>query len=144
MSRKRLILTYVVTFVVAQVLAILEHGFILARDYAPLYGAMLRPMQGAPQPPAIFLPVAHLLFALGLVVIYAKGVEHRPWLGQGLRFGLYVWLVGPAPMYLIWYAEQPWPFGLVAKQLVLVLISMLILGAILAAMLRPAQRSRPA
>ena len=94
MSRTRAILTYVVAFLTAQALAILVHGVLLAKDYGPLYGTMLRPMQGAPQ----------------------------------------------APMYLIWYAEQPWPFALVVKQLAYGLASMLILGIVVAAMCRPSGR----
>jgi hypothetical protein len=137
MSRTRVIITYVVAFLVAQLLAIAVHGFILAGDYAAFYGTLLRPMRNAPQAPALFLPVAHLLFIVGFVLIYAKGVEDKPWLGQGLRFGLLAWLVAPAPMYLIWYAEQPWPASLAVKQLALELVTMLVLGVVVAAMYRP-------
>jgi hypothetical protein len=136
MGRSRVVLTFLVAFLVAQALAIVMHGFVLAGDYQPFYGTLLRNMQGKPGAPALFLPVAHLLFTLGFVLIYAKGVENRPWLGQGLRFGFLVWLLAQAPMYLIWYAEQPWPFTLVLKQLALELACMLIVGAVVAAMYR--------
>jgi hypothetical protein len=36
-----------------------------------------------------------------------------------LRFGVLAWLFGPVPMYLLWFAEQPWPFSLTIKQLAL-------------------------
>ena len=40
------------------------------------------------------------------------------------------WLFGPAPMYLLWFAEQPWPFSLTIKQLVLDLFTMVVLGTL--------------
>ena len=40
------------------------------------------------------------------------------------------WLLGPAPMYLLWFAEQPWPSSLLVKQLPLELVAFIILGLI--------------
>jgi hypothetical protein len=36
--------------------------------------------------------------------------------------------MGQVPLWLLWYAEQPWPGSLVVKQLVLELLSSLIVG----------------
>jgi len=47
-----------------------------------------------------------------------------------------VWLLSAVPMYLIWYAEQPWPGGLVGKQLALDLLSALLLGVVASRLLR--------
>ena len=49
MSTKRFVGTVVIVFVVAQVFAIVIHGFILGPDYRPFYGTLLRPMQAAPR-----------------------------------------------------------------------------------------------
>jgi hypothetical protein len=38
------------------------------------------------------------------------------------------------PLWLLWYAEQPWPGSLVIKQLALELVSTLILGVVVAAL----------
>jgi hypothetical protein len=51
---------------------------------------------------------------------------------RGLKLGLIAWLVGQAPLWLIWYAEQPWPDSLIAKQLGLELISSLAIGLTIA------------
>ena len=48
------------------------------------------------------------------------------------------WLVSQAPMYIIWYAEQPWPGVVVVKQLGLELVSMLILGVVVAKLYKKA------
>ena len=42
-----------------------------------------------------------------LVWIYCRGKEPRPFVGQGLRFGLGIALVGVIPLHLIHYAIQP-------------------------------------
>lgn len=49
-------------------------------------------------------------------------------LGQGLRFGLLVWLLWAVPIFLIDYATMPIPLGLTGAQIGLELIDMLILG----------------
>jgi hypothetical protein len=51
---------------------------------------------------------------------------------RGLTLGLVGWAVGQAPLFLIWYAEQPWPGDLVVKQLGLELLSSLVLGLTIA------------
>jgi len=63
-------------------------------------------------------------------------VEAKPWLGQGLRFGLAIALLGVVPMYLIYYVVQPMPALLVAKQIVFDTLVVLILGALAALLLR--------
>jgi hypothetical protein len=82
--------------------------------------------------------VGYLAFAIGAVWVYSHGVEDRPWLGQGLRFGLAVWLILTVPSFLIEYATQPVPEMLVAKQIGFELINKLILGVVIAAIVRKA------
>src|SRR3989442_1037721 len=40
---------------------------------------------------AMFLGV--LIYAVGAVLIYVRGVESKPWVGQGIRFGILLALV---------------------------------------------------
>ena len=51
---------------------------------------------------------------------------------RGLKLGLIAWMVGQAPLYLIWYSEQPWPDSLIIKQLGLELLSSLAIGLTIA------------
>ncbi len=131
MSTKRFIGTVVAVFVIAQVFAIVIHGFILGPEYRPFYGTLLRPMEpNAPGPKWMiaFLPLSHLAMAFAFVALYSRWVRPGPEIPQGLRFGVLAWLFGPVPMYLLWFAEQPWPFSLTVKQLPLELFTMLVLG----------------
>jgi hypothetical protein len=142
MTPKRFTLTSVVAFVVSQILAIAIHGFILAGDYQPYHGKLLRLMAGSPQWPALFLPVAHLSFVVALVWVYGRMVQPGRWVSQGLTLGLAGWFLGQVPHWLLLYAEQPWPGDLVVKQLGLELLSSLIVGLTVAAMARQPDERR--
>ncbi len=138
MFTKRLIWTVVAVFFVAQVFAIVIHGFILGSDYRPFSGSLLRPLDaaGGPHWMVVFLPLAHLAMAIAFVALYSRWIRPGPEIPQGLRFGVLAWLFGPVPMYLLWFAEQPWPLSLTIKQLVLELFTMLVLGTLTAMLYR--------
>ena len=124
-----------ISVVVMTVLSFLSgfviHGLLLHGDYAQLPG-LLRPEAEAP---GYFgwMILADLLMGFGLTWIYLKGREPgRPPLGQGLRFGLAVSVLMTIPMYLIYYAVQPWPGAVVVKQIVYDTISVLVMGVVVA------------
>lgn len=133
MNYKKLILTIVVTFIVANIAGFLIHAVLLAPDYMSVKH-LYRP-EGAEK--LLWINVAYLAFAIGATWIYAKGVEaNRPWLGQGLRFGIAIWLVLAIPSFLIAYAVQPMPMSLTMKQVGFELIDKLLIGAVIAALYR--------
>lgn len=135
MSNTRLFLTGLAALFVAEVLAIAIHGYVLAADYAPYYGTLLR---GGDEPSwqMSFLPVAHAAFVGGLVWIYLRVPLAGSVVVRGFKLGLLGWVVGQVPLWLLWFAEQPWPNRLVVKQLVLELASSLIVGVTIAALAR--------
>ena len=51
-----------------------------------------------------------------------------PFLGQGIRFGIALAVLMTIPMYLIYYAVQPWPGAVVVKQIVYDTVRMLLMG----------------
>ena len=136
MITKRFIGAVATAFVVAQVFAIVIHGFILGSDYRPFYGTLLRPMEGDVQWMVVFLPISHLVMAIAFVALLARWVRPGPEIPQGVQFGLLAWLFGPVPMYLLWYAEQPWPGSLTVKQLALELFTMVVLGTLVSMVYR--------
>ena len=75
--------------------------------------------------------LAQLSMAGAFVWIYSRGVEPKPWLAQGMRFGVAVALL-LMPMFLIYYVVQPTPGALAVKQIVFEGILVLILGAVAA------------
>jgi hypothetical protein len=130
MNWKKCLLTFAAVFVAATLLGFVIHVLILGEDYRSL-GHLHRD-----QPLLPFLLLANLAFALGFAWLYAKGVEEKPWLGQGLRFGFAVWLLWAVPFFLIQYSGQPLPGSLVLKQIGIEFFDMLILGLIAAAVYR--------
>ena len=129
---KKFILSVVALFVVSMLLGVLVHGFLLAGDYQAL-GPVMRAPEDA-QGYFGWMIAAHIAMSIGLTGIYRRGHEAgKPWLGQGVRFGLWMALVMTVGVYLIYYAVQPMPGMLVLKQIVFDAIAVVILGITLAA-----------
>ena len=122
----KFVVSSAVMAVLSLVLGFIVHGWLLAPDYKALAG-LFRPETDQ----ASFFPfmiIAHILIGIAFTWIYLKGREAKPYLQQGVRFGAAVALLTVIPMYLIYYAVQPMPGNLVAKQIVFDTISMVILG----------------
>ena len=133
MNYKRLIVTIVVIFILANLTGFLIHAVLLAPDYMSVK-QLYRPMGGEK---LLWINIAYIAFAIGATWIYAKGVEaSRPWLGQGLRFGLAIWLVLAVPSFCIAYAVQPVPMSLTMKQIGYELVDKLLIGVVIAAIYR--------
>ena len=125
---KRFLIAWLATFVVWMVGSYIVHGALLQADYkglATLFRAEMDAQQYFP-----FMLLAHVIMAGAFTWIYARGVETKPWLGQGLRFGVVIALLAVVPTYLIYYAVQPMPGLLVIKQIVFDSILLLALGAV--------------
>ena len=142
MSAKRFVAACAAAFVVSQVLEILIHGFILGPDYKPFYGTLLRPMDRGADWRGLLLPVAHLSFIIAFVWVYARATTSTSWVRSGTVFGIFGWAIGQAPLWLLWYAEQPWPDSLVVKQLVLGLVASVIVGLVVASIVRVPRGAR--
>jgi|SRR5262252_3393841 len=128
MNRVRLIVTIIVTFVLADALGYFIHHIWLRQDYLPIAN-LLRP-EGEQK--VSWIIIANLAFAIGAVWAYAHGVEDKPWLGQGLRFGIVLCLILTLPSFLILYAVLPVPAILMVKQVSSEVIGKLIIGIVIA------------
>jgi hypothetical protein len=80
--------------------------------------------------------LAHVCVSGAFVWIYARGVEAKPWVAQGVRFGVAVALLTTVPSYVIYFVVQPMPAAVVIKQIVFDGVLMVILGIIVAWMYR--------
>jgi hypothetical protein len=76
--------------------------------------------------------LAHVLMAGAFAWIYARGREAKPWLAQGLRYGIAVALLTSVAWYLIYYAVMPLPAALVIKQIGFETVLLLLLGCVVA------------
>ncbi len=81
----------------------------------------------------LWMLLAFAIQSAAIVWIYAKG-NGGAWLGQGIRFGIAIWAVSSAFMYLIYYSVQPWPGMVTAREMGWDFIALLLVGIVVAAL----------
>lgn len=131
---KKFFIAWLVMFIVYMAGGFLVHATLLHEDYAALPSLFRTDEQSMPY--MYLMVIAHVLMAGAFTWIYARGVENKPWLGQGLRFGFAVALLCVVPIYMIYYVVQPMPEALAVKQIVFDTIMTLILGSVVAFLYR--------
>jgi len=136
---KKFLISWIVVFVVWMIGSFLVHGLLLGDAYASL-GDMVRP-EADQQAYFPYMLAAHVIMAGAFVWIYQRGTEDKPWLAQGIRYGVAVALLAPIPVYLIYYAVQPWPGNVVAHQIIGDGLLVVVLGIVVAALNKPATSS---
>jgi hypothetical protein len=129
---KKFLVSWLLVFVLYMAGGMLVHGVILGDDY--MATGLMRSEEEA-QGLMHWMILAHVLMAGAFTWIYVRGVENKPWLGQGLRYGLAVAVLF-VPIYMIYYVVQPTPGELAVKQIVLDTILTLVLGAVVAFLYR--------
>ena len=136
---KKFLVAWLVMFIVYMAGGFVVHGTLLKQDYMGLPNLFRSEQESMPY--FHLMIFAHVLMAGAFTWIYARGVENKPWLGQGLRFGLAVALLAVLPIYLIYFSVQPMPAGLVVKQIIYDTVLTLILGAVVAFLYRGQARA---
>jgi hypothetical protein len=129
---KKFLVAWLLLFALYMAGGMLVHGVILGDDY--MATGLMRPEAEA-QKLMHWMILAHVLMAGAFTWIYVRGVENKPWLGQGLRYGLAVAVLF-VPIYMIYYVVQPTPGALACKQIVLDTILTLVLGVVVAFLYR--------
>ncbi len=135
----KFLIAWLVILVLWMIGDIVVHAILLQPDY--LATNLMRP-EAEQEQYMVWMIAAHAIMAGAFVWIYSRGREARPWLGQGLRFGLAVALLAMVPGYLIYYCVQPLPGMLVVKQIAFATIVTLVLGAAVAFLYRDQAASR--
>ena len=131
MLDRKFIISVVVVFVMSMAFGFLVHGTLLRDDYLRLGSIMRSPESAHGLFPLMML--ATLSAAIGFVWIYRRGREAgKPWLGQGVRFGIAVAMLATVPMFLIYYVLMPFPSDLVAQQIVFESITVVVMGIVVA------------
>jgi hypothetical protein len=132
---KKFFISWLVIFVVSMVGGFVVHGVLLGADYAALPN-LFRPDAEA-QNYFPFMLAAHIIMSGAFVWIYARGNENKPWLEQGIRYGVAIMFLTVVPIYMIYYAVQPMPGMHVVKQIIFDGALTLILGVVVAFLNKP-------
>ena len=135
MNVKRFLITWAVVFVVGTVLGFAIHGTILQDDYKTMAHILRSEEEMADY--MIYHFIAGLLFSFAFVFIYTKGVEQKPWLAQGFRYGALVALLWVPVFFLTEYAIYPYTADIVVKQILLETANTVIQGLVTAALYKP-------
>src|SRR5579871_4682049 len=105
MSTKKIVLAVIASFVLLGAGRYLIHSIWLMGSY--MEHPNLWRTQEAMLHHLWALYLANFLFALAAVLIYVRGIEAKPWLGQGIRFGILLALVSTVPQSLVEYFTYP-------------------------------------
>ncbi len=133
----KLLVAWIVVFAAWMCGSFVVHGTLLHGDYAR-FPNLFRPEAEA-QTYFPYMILAHVIMAGAFVWIYSRGVEPTPWMGQGLRFGFAVAFLTIVPTYIIYWVVQPLSKTLVAKQIVFDGALVVLLGVLVAALVRRPQ-----
>jgi hypothetical protein len=135
MTMKRIIAAMAACFVLLSAGRYLIHNVWLADDYLETI-SVWRP-QDSMLSHLWILYVANLVLAVAAVLIYVRGVEPKPWLGQGLRFGILLALVTAVPQSLVEFVVYPIPHMLAIRWIIGEGALAVLLGALAAAICKP-------
>lgn len=110
MSMKKTLISTVAGFVLLAAGRYLFHEVILAKTYLDT-ADIWRP-RDVMMHRIWVVQLANLIFALAATLIYQRGVESKPWIGQGIRFGILLAMVSAVPQALVEYFTLPIPHTL--------------------------------
>jgi len=136
---KKFLLAWIGVFLAWMIGSFVVHGVLLHDDYMQLPNLFRTEADAQQYFPLMIL--AHVILAGAFSWIYAQGVHDKPWLPQGIRFGIAVALLTIVPTYMIYYVVQPMPGLVVVKQMIFDGILIVILGLIVAAIYRQPARA---
>ena len=129
---KKFLVSWAIVFVLWMVGSFVVHGMLLNDMYGGL-PSLFRTEEES-QGLIHYMLIAHVLMAGAFVWIYQRGREEKPWLQQGLRYGLAIAVLGPIPTYMIYYVVQPMPESLAVAQAAGDGLLVIILGVVAAAL----------
>jgi len=127
---KNFLIAWVVVFVVWMAASFIVHGLWLAETYSGMTNIFRPEEEQTKLFP--FMLLAHVIMAGAFVWIYQRGQEDKPWLRQGIRFGIAIALLAPIPTYMIYYTVQQMPGALAHSQIIGDSLTVVVAGIVVA------------
>ena len=143
MNTKKLLLTFIVVFILLEVMNYVIHMGILASTY------QMEEVKAAFRPEAEMnsnmwiVWVTDLIWSFFFVFFFVKGYEGKG-IMEGIRFGFYMGLFWSLVSAYQSYAFVPMPYSLAFRWFIFGMIEMLILGVVAALVYKPATAAKPA
>ena len=111
------------------------HSIILRQDYLDTASVWRIPVQQVARFWAMLLSI--LIYVIGAVAIYIRGAERKPWVGQGVRFGILMALVTVVYGALSGWVIMPIPHMLAVKWIVYESALSVVFGLVVAVICQP-------
>lgn len=127
---KKLLLAIVTAYIVLMLTNYLVHGVWLAADYAAIPASHRSPE--AIQHRFWAMAIGQFFFAAMFAYIYTRGHESKPWLVQGIRYGIIMTFMTVVPYSLTEYVVYIVPYQLAIKWMIAGAIQLIILGLLVA------------
>ena len=124
-------ISFAAIFVLGMGIGFLNHGVLLAADYEALTPSVMRTLEEQ-ETKFMFQIIAQALIAFGFVWLFRAGRDTKPWLGQGIRFGIAFSIAAVIPIFLIYHAVAQFPLELALKQGAFDSVGVLAMGAVVA------------
>jgi hypothetical protein len=132
---KRMVFAVFVGFVVQLGGLFLIHSVLLRQDYLDT-AALWRPREAQIMRVwAMLLAVS--IYVVGAVLVYVRGVEQKPWMGQGTRFGILLALVAVVYGSLSGWVILPIPHMLAVKWILSESLLSVVFGLAVAGICKP-------
>jgi hypothetical protein len=137
MDAKKLIWAALLAFVILFVAGFLVHSVWLGDTYRQMRdsGFSFRPLEVMNHKLWIIF-VSDFLYSLLFAWVYARGMEQKPWLGQGIRFGIVATLFTVVPSALNDYVVYNLPYKLVLVWMAAGLVTLILMALSVAAVLK--------
>jgi len=137
MNTKKLLVAFIVVYVLLEVMSYIIHGVILSSTYKmPEVQAAFRP-EAEMNSNMWIVWVTDIIWSFFFVFFFAKGYEGKG-IMEGLRFGFYMGLFWALVSSYQSYAFVPMPYSLAFQWFIFGMIEMLILGVVAALVYKPA------
>jgi hypothetical protein len=130
MNWKKIVISFIVVFVVLEVLNFVIHSLILGATYESM-SELWRP-----EIKMWIMWIADLIFSFFFVFIFVKGYEGRG-IMEGIRFGLVIGCFYVIPGIYSQYAVYNLPYSIILQWLISGFITMVIIGIVAALLYKP-------
>jgi hypothetical protein len=137
MDAKKLVGGVVAAFVILFVAGFVVHNVWLGTTYRQMRdaGFSFRP-EDTMRHKLWGVWVSDVLYSILFVWVYARGREEKPWVGQGIRYGILMSLFTVVPSTLNEYVVYNLPHTLTLEWMVAGLITLMLMGLAVAAILK--------
>lgn len=139
MNLKKWVGATVAAFLVVVATNWFVHGYLLRSQYQAIV-LTFRPFEQIRARMWIVL-AGELIFSIGFVYVYVRGLERKPWLGQGIRYGVLIWLLTVIPAALAEYVTLYIPHQLALHWIAAGLVQLLMAGVVVAAIIGEPERT---